>query len=224
MPVQIENWPAQDVVPSVLTVIGLILVAVGWYAAATANYRRSRQLEETRDARERRGVERQARTLLRMAIKNIEPFFYDFKSLQLEDATVTWTWIRDFIRDRMAATALSDELYDALENFWSEFGQDIAIAQSETRRWQGEVRAASDQDIRDRRNFLAQCFRAALPALGTAVEALGDARLREEFKRVEGRSDAYFENVARREEAIYRRTMLDLGMLQENGETGESEP
>ena len=64
---------------------GPVVAAIGWYVAANENYKKNRSLETQREERERRGVIRQANLLLRVVIKNLEPFFYAFKSLQLND-------------------------------------------------------------------------------------------------------------------------------------------
>ena len=65
---------------TVLTVLGPVVAAIGWYVAANQNYKKNRSLETQREERERRGVVRQANLLLRVVIKNLEPFFYTLRA------------------------------------------------------------------------------------------------------------------------------------------------
>lgn len=95
------------------TLLGPVVAAIGWYVAASENFRRSRELEADKNERERRGAIRRINLLLRGAVHGLDSFFWAFKPLQLDSALTTWTQLRDLLQDPAAATALNNADYRA---------------------------------------------------------------------------------------------------------------
>jgi hypothetical protein len=192
---------------TLVTVLGPAVAAIGWYVAANENYKKNRSLETERQARERRGVVRQANLLLRVAIKNLEPFFYVFTNLQLNDVLSTWNKLTDLLYDRASAVALTDADYRALEAFWSRFGKMIAMAQSETRRWEagGEAAQGYPATSDERRSYLGQLFADPLSLLEEAVNTLGDDDVREEFADLRRHADEFKQTMEARIEQRWHR-------------------
>lgn len=184
-----------SILQTVVMVLGPAVAAIGWYVAANENYKKNRSLETERQARERRGVVRQANLLLRVAIKNLEPFFYIFTNLQLNDVLSTWNKLTDLLHDRASAVALTDADYRALEAFWSRLGKMIAMAQSETRKWEagGEDARAYPATSEERRLYLGQLFSDPLGLLEEAVNTLGDEDVKRDFVELQRHANEFME-------------------------------
>lgn len=165
------------------TLLGPLVAAIGWYVAANQNYSKSRQLELDKEERERKGVLRQANLILRLAIRNLTPFFFSFMTLQLNDVLSTWNRLTDLLHDRGSALAFTHADYRALEAFWSRLGRDIVLAQEEFARW-AEGRTPDDYPStpKDSRVYLGQVFESSAVQLLDAISVLGDTEAREDFR------------------------------------------
>ena len=166
-------------------------------------------METERQERERRGVVRQANLLLRVVIKNLEPFFYVFTNLQLNDVLSTWNKLTDLLHDRASAVALTDVDYRALEAFWSRFGKMIAMAQDETRKWEegGESAREYPSTPEERRLYLGQLFSDPLGLLEEAVNTLGDEDVRRDFAELQRHAETLMETMTQRAELRWQRKL-----------------
>ncbi len=163
------------------TLLGPLMAAVGWYVAANENYRKNRLLELERQERDHQGIVRQVNMLLRVVIKNLEPFFFIFTAIQLDDVIETWRRLTDLLHDRASAVALTDADFLALEAFWSRLGKMITMAQQEMVRWGTTTSTEYPQSQDERKDYLRQLFADPLPLLQRAVNTLGAPDVHQEM-------------------------------------------
>lgn len=198
------------------TVLPIIAAAVGWFLAAWFAFLFNRRLERERGEHERRGTQRQMRTLLRRLLAVMDPFFWPFKTLQLNDAVVTYQQLLEHLSERQTAIALDDDEYDAMDSLLARYGQMVALAQTFWREWEEQNRENPGATERQRRiwtdhlrRMCAECFEDALGSMDAAVELFGDDAVTELFEKMKTRA-ATFVAQMREEESDPSRAMGEL--------------
>lgn len=148
------------------------------------------------------------RTLLRRIMGVMDPFFWSFKALQLNDAVATYNQISERLSDRKTAVLLEDDEYEAMDATLTRFGQMVALSQrhcADEEEKATENPAAAEHNASRRgdelRLFLAQAFRDAMIPLEQAIQSLGDDGLRAQYEELRTRADEF---IKRQEEIVSR--------------------
>lgn len=108
---------------STLSTLQILAAAVGWFVAALLGYMFNLRLERQRREHDRNGTKRQMRALLRRLLAVIDPFFWSFKNLQLNDSLAMYEQFYVRMSDRQAAATLNDREYDSMDDVLTRMGK-----------------------------------------------------------------------------------------------------
>lgn len=151
------------------------------------------------------------RTILRRLLAVIDPFFWPFKRLQLNDAIVAYQQILERLSERQTAVALSDEEYDAMDALLARYGQMVALAQTFWREWEDQNRehpdAAENQQriwTEHLRRMCAECFEDVLESMEPAVALFGDETVSGAYESMKQRAKEFVAKMREEESDPFR--------------------